>query len=166
MIATAHVTAGMIAGVVALSVRGSGWRFATALALGVVSHVALDLVPHSDYKSLSRWALLITVSLELLGTFALGWYLLRRRRLPGLRVTLPAALVGAMAPDMKFASLFLPEPAASWAREAGERFHEGRHVAPTPLAVGLSAEIVCTLLLILGLWLIVRRYPRDPTPQG
>jgi len=161
MIATAHVTAAMIASVAALSVRGTGLRFATALTIGVLSHIALDLIPHSDYRSLSKWTILTIISLELVGTFVLGWYLLRSRRLPGLRATLPAGLAGAVIPDMKFASYFLPEPAASWALHAGERFHEGRHVGPSPLAVGLSAEIACTLLLIGALWLMVRRYPRD-----
>ena len=166
MIATAHVTAGMIASIAALSVRGNGLRVATALVLGVVSHFALDIIPHSDYRSLSRWAILCVITLELLGTFALGWYLLRPRRIPGLRVTLPAGLAGAMFPDIKFASYFLPEPAATRVAELGVRFHEGRHAAPSPLAVGLSAEIACTLLLIAALWLIARRFPLERSLEG
>ena len=166
MIATAHVTAGMIAGVAALSARGSGWRFATALGLGVLSHVVLDTIPHSDYGSLSRWAILAIVAVELVATFTFGWYLLRPRRLPGLRVTLLPALAGAMLPDAKFAGQWLPEPAASWVHDTGDRFHSWFHVAPTPLAVGLSAEITCTLLLIVGLWLMVRPAPVAPTNRG
>lgn len=163
MIATAHVTAGMIAGVAALSVRGSGSKFVTALVLGTLSHVILDMIPHSDYGVLSQRAILAIVALELVVTFAFGWYVLRSRRLPGLSVTLPAALAGAMMPDMKFAGNWLPEPAASWVTAGGYRFHRGLHVGPTPLPVGLSAEIACTVLLVVGLWLIVRRYPRDQT---
>ena len=165
MIATAHITAGMIASVAALSVRGSGWRFATALALGGVSHLILDIIPHSDYGTLSQLAILAIVSVELVVTFAFGWYVLRPRHLPGLRVTLPAALAGAMLPDMKFAGNWLPEPVASWVTGAGYRFHKGWHVAPTPLAVGLSTEIACTLLLIAGLLLIVRWYDQVHNPS-
>ena len=166
MIATAHVTAGMIAGVAALSARGSGWRFVTALGLGVLSHVILDTIPHSDYGSLSRLAILAIVAVELLVTFTFAWYLLRPRRLPGLRVTLLPALAGAMLPDAKFAAQWLPEPAASWVHDTGDRFHSWFHVAPTPVGVGLSAEIACTLLLVAGLWLIVRRNRFDPTSRS
>ena len=82
MIATAHVTAGMIAAVAALSARGSGWRVAMALGLGTLSHVILDMIPHSDYGKLSQQAILAIVSLELMVTFAFGWYLLRPRPMP------------------------------------------------------------------------------------
>ena len=160
MIATAHVTAGMIAGVAALSVRGSALRFATALGLGLLSHVVLDIIPHSDYGTLSRSTILTIVVVELIATFAFGYFLLRQRRIPGLRVTLPAALAGAMLPDMKFAGNWLPMPWSSWVSAAGYRFHDGFHTAPTPIAVGLSAEIACTLLLVAGLLLIVRRFDR------
>ena len=166
MIAAAHVTAGMIAGVAALSARGAAWRFAIALGLGVSSHVILDTIPHSDYGSLSRLAILAIVAVELIVTFTFAWYLLRPRRLPGLRVTLLPALAGAMLPDAKFAAQWLPEPAASWVYDSGDSFHSWFHVAPTPVRVGLSAEITCTLLLLVGLWLIVRRNRFAPTIRG
>lgn len=161
MIATAHVTAGIIASVLALRVHGNGLRVATALGLGVLSHVVLDTIPHSDYGSLSRWTILAIVSLELLVTFALAWYLLRPRRLRGLHVTLPAGVFGGAIPDAKFPGQWLPAPAASWVRDVGERFHSFFHVDPTPIVVGLTAEITCTLLLITGLWSLLRRYDRD-----
>jgi hypothetical protein len=160
MIATAHVTAGIIASVVALRARGDALRVVTALGLGVLSHVILDTIPHSDYGQLSRWTILAVVSLELLATFALAWYLLRPRRLRGLHLTLPAGVFGASIPDAKFAGQWLPAPAASWVRDVGDRFHRFFHVDPTPIGVGLAAEMVCTLLLVAGLWLLVRRY--DP----
>lgn len=158
MIATAHVTAGIIAGIVALRARSNGSRLTTGLALGLISHVILDTIPHSDYGSLSRWAILVVVSLELLMTFALAWYLLRPRRLPGLHMTLPAGLAGGMMPDAKFAGQWLPAPAAAWMRNVGDRFHAFFHVDPNPLVVELATEIACTLLLVAGLWLLVRRY--------
>jgi hypothetical protein len=160
MIAAAHVTAGMVGGVAALSARGSDWRFATALGLGVLSHVVLDAIPHSDYGSLARETVLTIVSLELLATFTFGWFLLRRPRLPGLRLTLPTALAGAMVPDAKFAGPLLPAPAAQWLLAVGDRFHAPFHAAPTPVAVGLVAEIVCTLLLLGALTLVLRRQHR------
>jgi hypothetical protein len=161
MIATAHVTAGMIAGVVALRARGDVLRVATAFGLGVLSHVLLDTIPHSDYGQLARWTILIIVSVELLLTFALGWYLLRPLRLRGLHLTLPAGVAGGAIPDAKFAGQWLPAPAASWVRDVGDRFHSFFHVDPTPIAVGLAAELTCALILIAGLWAIARRYDPD-----
>lgn len=161
MIATAHVTAGIIASVVALRARGTGLRVAAALGLGVLSHVILDTIPHSDYGQLSRWTILAIVSLELLVTFALAWYLLRPLRLPGLHLTLPAGLAGGMIPDAKFAGQWLPAPAAAWVRNVGDSFHRFFHVDPTPIGVGLAAEIFCTLLLVAGLWRLVRRNDRS-----
>ena len=156
VIATAHVTAGMIAGVAALSARGSGWRFVAAVGLGVLTHVVLDAIPHSDYGSLTRSTILAIVSLELVATFTFGWYLLRRRLRPGLRLTLPAALAGAMVPDAKFAGQWLPPPAASWIHTVADGFHAPFHAAPTPIATGLVVEIACTLVL-LGLFSLVAR---------
>ena len=147
----------MIAGVAALALRGSGWRVGAAVGLGVLSHVVLDAIPHSDYGSLTRSKILAIVLLELVATFTFGWYLLRRRLRPGLRLTLPAALAGAMVPDAKFASQWLPQPAASWIHTAADGFHAQFHTAPTPTAVGLVVEIVCTLLLLSLLWMVARR---------
>jgi hypothetical protein len=125
-----------------------------------LSHVVLDAIPHSDYGSLAQRTILTIVLVELLATFTFGWSLLRRRRLPGLRLTLPAALAGAMVPDAKFAGQWLPAPATSWLHSVGDRFHAPFHAAATPIGVGLVAEIVCTLLLLSVLSLLVGRQYR------
>jgi len=147
----------MIAGVAALSTRGNGWRFVAAVGLGVLTHVVLDAIPHSDYGSLRRSTILVIVALELVATFTFGWYLLRRRLRPGLRLTLPAALAGAMLPDAKFAGQSLPAPAASWIRTIGDGFHAPFHAPPTPPALGLAVEIVCTVVLLSLLSMVARR---------
>ncbi len=158
MIAAAHVMAGLVAGVAALSARTNGSRVATGLLLGGLSHVVLDSIPHSDYGSLPRSTVLASVAIEIAATFALGWYLMRSRRLPGVWIAVPAGLAGAMIPDMKFARYFLPEPAGSWVREVGERLHGPFHAEPTAFAVGLAFEIICTLLLFGVLLLLLRRH--------
>lgn len=152
--------AGLVAGVAALSGRTSGSRLATGFGLGVLSHVVIDAIPHSDYGSLPRSALLISVAIEIVATLALAWYLLRERSLPGLRSALPAGLAGAMIPDLKFARYFLPAPAASWVQSVGDRFHVPFHAAPTSVAVRLTFEIICTLLLFCELLLLLRRQPK------
>ena len=156
MIAAAHVMAGLVAGVVALSARTDGSRMATGFGLGILSHVVLDAIPHSDYGSLPASTVLTSVAIELAATFALAWYLLQKRRLPGLWAALPAGLAGAMIPDAKFARYFLPAPAGSWIRDVGDRFHAPFHAHPTPVAIGLTLEIVCTLLLLGALLLLLR----------
>lgn len=157
VIAAAHVTAGLVAGVAALSARTNGSRMAIAFGLGVLSHVILDAIPHSDYGSLPRSALPMSVAIEIVGTLALAWYFLRDRRLPGLGYALPTGLAGAMIPDVKFARYFLPAPQAAWVETVGDRFHVPFHAAPTTTAVGLTLEVGCTLLLFAGLLLLIRQ---------
>ena len=140
-----------------MSARTIGLRVATAFALGVLSHVVLDAIPHSDYGSLSRSALLTSVAIEIVATLSLAWYLLRERRLSGLRHVLPAGLAGAMIPDLKFARYFLPASAGSWVESVGNRFHAPFHAGPTTVAVGLTFEILCTLLLFGALLLLIQR---------
>lgn len=163
MIAAAHVMAGLVAGMAALSARTDGSRLAAGFGLGILSHVVLDAIPHSDYGSLPASAVLTSVAIELAATFALAWYLLRLRRLPGLWTALPAGLVGAMIPDAKFARYFLPAPMGSWIRDVGDRFHAPFHAQPTTVAVGLTFEIVCTVLLFVAFLLLIRRQRSAPT---
>lgn len=157
MIATAHVMAGLVAGVAALSARTAGAMAATGFVLGLLTHVVLDAIPHSDYGSLSRTAVLISVASEIAATFALAWYLMRSRRLPGLWIAVPAGLAGAMIPDAKFARYFLPEPAGSWIRDVADRFHAPFHAERATVATGLTFEIVCTVLLFGAFLLLLRR---------
>ena len=157
MIAAAHVTAGLVAGVAALSARTSRVRVATAFGLGVLSHVVLDAIPHSDYGTLPRTPLLMSVAIEIVVTLALARYLLRGLRVTGLRSALLAGLAGAMMPDVKFLRYFLPAPAAAWLKDVGDRSHAPFHAEPTSVAIGLTFEILCTLLLFGALLLLIRR---------
>jgi hypothetical protein len=77
-----------------------------------------------------------------------------------LAYALPAGLAGAMMPDLKFARYFLPESAVSWVLEVGDRFHAPFHAAPTTVAIGLTLEIVCTMLLLGALLILIRRADR------
>jgi hypothetical protein len=153
--------AGLVAGVAALSARTSRSRVAAGFGLGVLSHVVLDAIPHSDYGSLPRLALLTSVAIEIVATLGIARYVLQERPMPGLRPALLAGLAGAVIPDVKFARYFLPPRAAAWAYDVGDRFHAPFHAQPTSVAVGLTFEIICTLVLLGALFLLVRRYDRD-----
>jgi hypothetical protein len=157
MIAAAHVMAGLVAGVAATSARSNGLRLAAGFGLGVLTHVVLDAIPHSDYGSLSVPLLLASVAIEITATLTLAWFLLRSRHVPGLWFALPAGLAGAMLPDAKFGRYFLPDRVGSWIHTVGDRFHAPFHAEPTTVAVGLSLEIVSTLVLLGALVFLVRR---------
>ena len=157
MIAAAHVMAGLVAGVAASSARTGASRVASGFGLGVLSHIVLDAIPHSDYGSLPQSALVMSVAIEIVATLGLAWFLLRGRRLPGLRLALPAGVAGAMIPDVKFTRYFLPPEGASWVRDIGDSFHAPFHAKSTTVAVGLTFEIICTLLLFGVLWRLIRR---------
>lgn len=161
MIAAAHVMAGLVAGVAASSAHTNGLRVATGFGLGVLTHMVLDAIPHSDYGSLAPALLVSSVAIEITGTLTLAWYLLRSRRLPGLTVALPAGIAGAMMPDVKFTRYFLPRPAATWVHDVGDRLHAPFHAGPTTVAAGLTLEIVCTLLLFGVLLMLMRRQDRS-----
>lgn len=160
MIAAAHVMAGLVAGVAALSAPTNGARVVLGFGLGVLTHVVLDAVPHSDYGSLGRSLVILSVAVETAAVLGLGWFLLRSRRLPGLLFAVPAGLAGAMMPDVKFLRYFLPPPGASWVLDLGSRFHGPFHAQPTTVAVGLPNEILSTLALCGLLLFLIRRQDR------
>jgi hypothetical protein len=55
VIASAHAAAGAVAALAGLNAAKSRTgRIGVAFALGLLSHVVLDAIPHSDYAPLSR----------------------------------------------------------------------------------------------------------------
>jgi hypothetical protein len=161
MIAAAHVMAGIVSGVAALSARAGALRVLTAFGLGMLSHVVLDAMPHSDYRSLGPRAVLIIVFFEITATMTIAWFVLRSQRYHAPRVPLLVGLAGATLPDVKFMQPWLPGPVGSWVNRVGEGFHGPFHASPTPVAVGLFMEIVATVSLIGVLFLLVRRLARS-----
>ncbi|HEX6313969.1 MAG TPA: hypothetical protein VFZ73_03885 [Gemmatimonadaceae bacterium] len=149
----------MICGFGALSARASVSRVVVAFGLGIASHALLDMIPHGDYATLSRSAIVAVVSVEVFATIALAWLLLRSRRVPGWRTALPAGVVGASIPDIKFLAPFFPAPLATWIEVTANRFHGPFHAPPAPLLLEISAELACTVSLLGGLVFLARRLP-------
>jgi len=83
MVVTPHALAGAFASRLARSPRG-------ALAAGVISHLALDRIPHTDYRLGNRKALL----LDLAAATILSTALARRRGLSA------AGAFGGVLPDL------------------------------------------------------------------
>lgn len=158
MIASAHTAAGVASGMAAAYLmRHPVARAATAFAFGVLSHIALDALPHGDYGELQLAPVLAIVAVELVAAgLALTW-LLRDRVTLGWPSYLAAGFVGATLPDVKFvASLVLSPGAADDVASYGDRFHEPFHAGPSPLALGITIEVVTTMVIFA----VLARFPR------
>lgn len=149
VIASAHLAAGAVAAVVAVSLGGSKTRTVfAALVLGVLSHMALDAIPHSDYQPLDQDRLVIPVLIEsAVISLVLAW-LLRR----GLRAHWPtylAGLVGAAIPDVKFLAQWpIPDRLGELAFRYGSRFHDYFHAADPALEVGWVTQVASAVVLL------------------
>jgi len=161
MIASAHILSGMVCGAMGRRAWSKTFRMMVAFGAGLVSHVMLDAIPHSDYGSLQGWRLLAVVILEIAASVVAGWFVLRRRWSPGDRGPLLAGVIGSTFPDAKFAATILPAPAADWVQSIGDLFHRGFHAAPTALFPGLAAELVTIVVLLFALAFAIRLDPRS-----
>lgn len=157
MIASAHVLSGVLSGVIAARARTTASRAAVAFGLGVLFHVVIDAVPHSDYGSLMGWTRVAIVLPEVVASLAIGWFILRPQWRPEQGIAVLAGLAGAMLPDVKFVFAFFPEPVASTVTFWGDRFHSYFHASPTPFMVGKRNEAIGVAILIVLLTLAVRQ---------
>jgi hypothetical protein len=129
MVATPHALAGAFASRFARTPRG-------ALAAGVISHLALDRIPHTDYELDNRRAMFADLAAATVVAAALG----RRRRLAA------AGALGGVLPDlMAVAEL-----------RTGLRvtlpLHHANHTSiEPPVLVGVLTQLVTAALLITGL---------------
>lgn len=157
MIASAHLAAGAVAAAVAVSLGGSRTRrVVTAFVFGVLSHVMLDAVPHSDYEPFPQDRIFAPVLIEvLLISLVLGWILRRR-----LRMHWPSylgGLAGASVPDAKFFARWpMPDRMAALVQDYGNWFHDFFHAPRPALDVGWVTQIVSALILLAILTLLAR----------
>jgi hypothetical protein len=129
MIATPHALAGAFASRVTRSPRGT-------LAAGVISHLALDRIPHTDYRLDNRKAMLADLTAATLLTAGLA----RRHRLAA------AGAFGGVLPDLMMVTelrtglrLTLP-------------LHHANHTSiEPPLVVGVLTQLVTAALLLAQL---------------
>jgi hypothetical protein len=129
MIATPHVLAGAFASRFTRSPRG-------ALAAGVISHLALDRIPHTDYLLANRKALFADLATAVLLTAALS----RRHHL---------AAVGAFGG-------VLPDLAMVTEKRAGLRvtlpLHHANHTSvEPPVAIGVLTQLITVAVLLAHL---------------
>lgn len=167
MIASAHVAAGAVAGLAGAHFSGKWiWRVVAAFAFGLVSHLLLDALPHSDYATLSRSTVMWLASLEAVGMTAVTGYM-TRRLVPHWPWYVLVGVAGGALPDAKFfAPAVLPPELAGKVIAVTQEMHAPFH-APTPSspALGLAVEVMVTVLC-LAILLIVPRIARARQRAG
>jgi hypothetical protein len=162
MLASAHVAAGLFAGVVtSRTTAPPAVRAVLAFVAGVLTHVVLDAVPHSDYVPLSRLTATVVALCETAITAAVGAWLVRGRLPAGSAPLLIAAIVGATLPDAKFGAALISAEVGAVVREYGNTFHESFHATERrPLGKALMTEIGTAVSFLAAVWLVARRRAR------
>lgn len=145
---------GAVAGVLSTRwVRRPVAGLAAAFALGLISHIPMDAIPHSDYAGLSRATMVALVLSEIVIAGGLVAWMLRRGRRASDLPRSAAGVIGACLPDFKFgAELLLPPQLARQAAQLAERVHFFHARAPESRFVALMVEVVLTLVLFVWLW--------------
>jgi len=159
MNASAHISAGLVAGMVGAHSRVRWiWRVATAFSLGLLSHVVFDAIPHSDYRMFPRSTHLWLALCEIAVVGVIAGFIVRRRLIPGWAGCLFAGLVGSALPDAKFAArAILPESIAQSVARYGDAFHSPFHAGRMSEPwLGLGIEIACAVVLLATLTVFPR----------
>jgi hypothetical protein len=126
MVATPHALAGAFAARFARTPRG-------ALAAGVISHLALDRIPHTDYRLTDRKVLVADVAAAMVVSAVLA----RRHRLAG------TGALGGVLPDLVMVAelrtglrLTLP-------------LHHANHTSiDPPVAIGVLTQLITAAVLL------------------
>lgn len=151
MIASAHVAAGFVAGMAsAYAARRTPARVAIAFSLGILSHVVMDAIPHSDYAPLDPLVVRWVSMCEIVVTCTVAAFILRRRLTPSWPAYLLPGIAGAVIPDAKFfARMALPKDLAQSVEWYGDYFHSFFHAKPMSRpAIGWAIDIACAIVLL------------------
>jgi|GEM_PF-3967958 len=164
MIASAHVAAGALAGVIGGRVSSAGAVPSTAIAilLGLASHMLMDAIPHSEYMFISlNYAVRVAI-VEAIIACGVAWLVLRRRA--GRELLLPVAtgIAAAMLPDLQFVSQVTALPAATELSSAGDIFHVLHASTKAPPVAGALGELALAALLFYGASKFARRRGEPP----
>jgi len=126
MVVTPHTLAGAFASRFARSPRG-------ALAAGVISHLTLDRIPHTDYRLANRKALL----LDLAAATILSTALARRRRLAAV------GAFGGVLPD-----LMMVAELRTGLRVTLPLHHANHTLIEPPVVIGVLTQVITVGVLL------------------
>ena len=139
------------------------WRIAAAFGLGILSHVVLDAIPHSDYRMLSPPTIMWVSACETVIACVIVAFLLRQRLPPRWPGYLLAGLAGSSLLDIKFfLRVVAPGDFARSVEHSSDHVHSYFHAADmaNPF-VGLAIEFTVALVLLATLLL----FPRTSVPR-
>lgn len=137
-------------------------KVVVAFGVGVLSHVAMDAIPHSDYRMLPRPMVVWVSACEVVATVAIAALLLRGRFPPRWRGSTVAGFAGACLPDIKFAArVLLPQETVRPVERYGDAFHGFFHAEDlaNPM-IGLGIEVAFAIALLL----LLSAFPRTSRP--
>jgi hypothetical protein len=168
MLASAHVAAGALAGVIAT--RASSTRAISvgiAILLGLGSHVVMDAIPHSEYLFMSLDRAVHVAIVEAIIAGGIVWFVLHGRAGRASILPVAAGIIAAMLPDLQFASRLTALPAATELSNAGDIFHilHAKTKAP-PIAGAIREVILAAILLFAAAKLARRRELGDTIREG
>ena len=127
-------------------------RVVLAFAIGIVTHIALDAIPHADYGNMSRRAMAPVILAEAITVATLSLAILWRRMPAGAWLAIGAGLIGATLPDIRFgADLGLPHAQALAVTRAAYWFHSWFHADPVSLKIGMTTQVTASVLLVASL---------------
>jgi len=150
VIASAHFAAAVAVGMAsAYALKTRLGRVALAFVSGFVLHLLMDAVPHSDYAGLSTSAIRALVPCEMVVVGAAAAYVLRHRLMRHWPEYLSAGLLGSVLPDVKFvAKIVLSDRDANLVEYYFDRLHVPFHTTANSVALGVTTQIVCAVLLL------------------
>jgi hypothetical protein len=159
MIATAHVAAGAVASMVAVRATTQPvGRVVLAVVLSLASHMAMDAIPHSEYRFVPGRYIVRVALVESIVACVIAALIVRRRLPPGSVIALAAGIFASLLPDVQFgADLFLSREGAATTERIGDffhMFHAKKHGAGFR---GIGVEITVAVLLFSSLALFPRR---------
>jgi hypothetical protein len=162
--ASAHLSAGLLSGMVASRASGGTTRkVAAALFLALASHVMLDAIPHADYGFIPRRYILPIAFCETALVFTVGWLILRRRVSQGWKPILAAGLFGTAVPDLRFGLGFLPATIKFKILFFTYWTHGYFHAEPVAFGIGMASQVTMALACLACLFAFPRVQALDAT---
>jgi hypothetical protein len=131
-------------------------RVLIAVALGVVSHIIMDAIPHADYGFLPRRRIPPIVLAETAVVFALAAVVLRRRLTKQWLWFIGGGLFGSAAPDSRFGLDVLGREMKYEVLFATYWFHSFFHAGPVVFWIGMSTQVTAALACMACLFAFPR----------
>jgi hypothetical protein len=157
MIASAHVAAGAVAGAVAMRLRAPiAVRVIVALTIGIVSHLTMDAIPHSDYAFLTLGRIPWFGLGEAFVALGVVLFVARGRFVSGEWLPFFAGVAGSMAPDVKFVVRVLAPKYEAQVSRMTDAVHGFHATEPLHIWLAFAGEAALALGFLYIFWRLIR----------